>query len=298
MQIARAGDESGKREAGANGAPRGALESPESISSRRSGRVPAFGALSAVAKDNVYWFGDRGLIFTSPWVVTPRTERQTAVVLLTARRDPLELSVGDRLMRDQAFAIAPQTRRGLRAVDAGLVSINVEPHHPSYAAFRRAGCGVRALSRAAFGGFDTALERAYEGELPHAEAEELFEGVVEMAVRQIEGEIRRDERAEQLHAMLRENPDCSLGDVARELKVSYTGASHAFARAVGLPLRSYQHWMKCMRASSLLGRDVKLTEIARVAGFADSSHLSRSWQRQYGLPPSYIRDDAHVRIVY
>lgn len=287
MQAERPGDE---REARGRGADASGLPP------RASQRLPAFGALSAIAKDNVYWFGERGLIFTSPWVVTPRTERQTAVVLLTARRDPVELSVGGRVLRDVAFAIAPQTRRGLQAVDAGLVSINVEPHHPSYAAFRRAG-QARRLPRSAFAAFDRALERVYEGELPHAEAEELFEAVVEVAVRELDGEIRRNERALQLHALLRENPDCSLGDIARELNVSYTGASHAFARSVGLPLRSYQHWMKCMRASSLLGRDVKLTEIARVAGFADSSHLSRSWQRQYGLPPSYIRDDAHVRIV-
>ena len=28
--------------------------------------IPSFGARAAVARDNIYWFGTRGLIFTSP----------------------------------------------------------------------------------------------------------------------------------------------------------------------------------------------------------------------------------------
>jgi AraC-like DNA-binding protein len=261
--------------------------------------VPSFGARSAIAKDNIYFFGTRGLIFTSPWVVTLNTERQPAVILLSASGRPIELAVGGRASRHRAFAIAPLTRRDLCAVDIGLISVNVQPHHPCFGAFCRISePGARALPRSAFARFDAELVRAYEGRLLPRDAEALFENVIETAVVALEAAPGHDERAAFLHALLRQKPDCSLDEIARALNVSYTNASHLFARAVGLPLRTYQHWIKCMRASQLFPGGATLTEIAQVAGFADSAHLSRAWQRRYGLTPSYLRNRAHVRIIH
>jgi AraC-like DNA-binding protein len=229
--------------------------------------------------------------------MTGSTERQAAVILLSASGRPLDLVVDGCVYRHRAFAIAPLTRRGLRAVDVGLVSINVQPHHPCFAAFCRIGSpGARALSRGAFARFDSMLVRAYEGRISQREAERLFDALVETAATRLRVGASRDERTETLHALLRENPECSLGEVARLLNVSYTAASHLFARAVGLPLRTYQHWLKCMRATQFFNGQATLTEIAQLAGFSDSAHLSRAWQRRYGLPPSYLRDRSHVRI--
>ena len=157
--------------------------------------------------------------------------------------------------------------------------------------------GARALSRSAFARFDAELVRAYERWLGWREAESLFEALIETAVTQLAQGEHRDERTALLHALLRQNPDCSLDEVARALNVSCTGASHLFARSVGLPLRTYQHWIKCMRATQWFGGDATLTEIAQRAGFADSAHLSRAWQRRYGFPPSYVRDPSHVRVI-
>lgn len=264
----------------------------------RSTGVPAFGARSALVKDHIYWFETRGLIFTSPWVVTFNTERQPAVLLISASGRPIELAVGGHVSRHGAFAIAPLTRRDLCAVDVGLISVNVQPHHPCFSAFSRIGKpGARPLPRSAFSRFDAALARAYEGRLRWPEAASLFEALIETAVTQMAVAERRDERAALLHALLQRKPDCSLEEVARALNVSYTGASHLFARSVGLPLRTYQHWIKCMRATQLFQGDATLTEIAQRAGFADSAHLSRAWQRRYGLPPSYVRDPSHVRVI-
>jgi AraC family transcriptional regulator, arabinose operon regulatory protein len=260
--------------------------------------LPAFGARSALAKDHVYWFGSRGLIFTSPWVVTASTERETAVILLSASGRPMELEVGSCRAWHRAFAVAPLTRRGLRAIDLGLISVNVEPHHPAFPALSRIGRpGVRPLARAAFAPFDGDLVRAYEGRLSYREAEALFEGVIETALAELPGSSGRGERVERIHAMLRESPGCSLGELARQLNVTYTAASHLFARNVGLPLRTYQHWMKCVVANQHFRSEIPLTDVAQLAGFTDSAHLSRSWQRRFGMPPSYLRDERHVQII-
>lgn len=260
-------------------------------------QVPAYGALAALMKDNHYWFGPGGFLFTSPWVVTPSTVRHAAVLLLTASGEPLEVKAGDSVVTSAAAAVAPLTQRGLCAMDVGLVSVHVFPPHPCYRAFQRiAAPGITGLDRARFAEFDADLVRAYEGCLTLCEAQRLFEELVRVAVQQLPPGARADCSAGRLHQLLREKPDCSLPELARELKLSYTGTSHYFSREVGLPLRSYRLWLKYMKASELRFKGGTLTEVAHAAGFADSSHLCRSWHSSYGLSPSYARDNSRVRV--
>jgi AraC-like DNA-binding protein len=182
-------------------------------------------------------------------------------------------------------------------MNVGLVSLHVFPPHPRYRAFQRvAAPGIAALERSCFAEFDADILRAYEGRLTLREAQRLFEDLVEAAVRQLPRVGRVDRAAGRLHELLREKPACSLPELARELRLSYTGTSHYFSREIGLPLRSYQLWLKYMTAAELRLRGGTLTEIAHAAGFADSSHLCRSWQASYGLSPSYARDRSRVRI--
>ena len=259
--------------------------------------LPAYGALSAVMKDNHYWFGPSGFLFTSPWVVTRNTVRHAAVILLTASGEPVEVTAGGRTESAQALAVAPLTPRGLRAMDAGLVSLHVFPPHPCFSAFHGIPSpGVLALERRQFAQFDADIRRAYEGRLGLNDARELFDALVAAAVRQLPW-ARRECPHDRLHERLRDQPDCSLRELARELDLSYTGASHYFSRVVGLPLRSYQLWLKYFTAAELRLRGGTLTEIAHASGFVDSSHLCRSWQASYGLSPSYARDPSRVRIL-
>ena len=249
-------------------------------------------------RDNLYWFGTRGLVYTSARMVSHGTQRQPAVLLVSASGRPIELSVGGRRTRHRAFAIAPLVRRDLVAVDVGLVSVNVQPHHPCFGAFCRiGGSGARALPRWIFSRFDPLLVRACEGRLAWPEAAALFDDMIETAVGALHTAPRCDERAAQLHALLEQRPDCSLDEVAQLLNVSYTRASQLFAQSVGMPLRTYQHWIKCMRATQWFSGESTLTEIAQRAGFTDSAHLSRAWQRRYGLSPSYLRDRSQVRVI-
>ncbi len=266
--------------------------------SRTTARVAAYGVLVAVAKDQLYWFGGDGFIFTSPWVVTPSTVRHPAVVLLTASGRPFDLTVNGETLRTRAVAIAPHVHRGLRAVDVGLVSVHVEVHHPCYGDFRAIGApGVQRLDRGTFRPLDAVLRGAYEGLLGHRDARQLFDALVATALAQLPRGVHPDARADRLRAFVRDHPTCSLADVARECNVSYAHASRLFSRAVGMPLRPYQHWLKCMEAVRWFGGDLPWTRVAHEAGFSDSSHLAHTWQRGYGLSPSYLRDTRHVRVV-
>jgi AraC-like DNA-binding protein len=183
-------------------------------------------------------------------------------------------------------------------MDVGLVSIHVFPPHSCFRAFQSVhASGVLALDRARLAEFDSAITCAYEGRLTLREARQLFEGVVDATVRQLPQAGPRDCRVDRLHELLRENPACSLAELARKLRLSYTGTSHYFSRVVGLPLRSYRLWLKYFTAADLRMKGGTLTKIAHAAGFTDSSHLSRTWQASYGLSPSYSMDDRRVRIV-
>jgi AraC-like DNA-binding protein len=260
---------------------------------------PAYGALARLAKDNLYWLPPTGFIFTSPWVVTPDTVRHSAVILLTASGDPFEIDVCGITQHGAAVAIAPLVRRGLRARQLGLVSINVFPTHPAFGRFCRIPApGVLQLDRGRFRHLDADIARAYEGRLDPAGAAGFLHACMDAVAPQLPPcNGAHDRRCSELHALLRDHPDCSLVDLARALELSYTGASHLFSRSVGLPLRSYHLWRKRLMAAEMLFRGVRLTDVAHAAGFTDSSHLCRTWQASYGLTPSRARDPGAVRIV-
>ncbi len=261
--------------------------------------VRAYGVLSSIEKDHIYSFAERGFFFTSPWVVTQSTSRYQAVLLLTASGKPFELNVGGRTTRYQAAAIAPMTRRGLCSMDVGHISVHIGIQHPLFHAFRRIGRReALGLDRRVFRRFDRDLVRAYQGRLSLRQAKPLFEELVEAVVEQLPAPGRRDARSGFLHSYLRENPSCTLSDLAGKLGVSYTAASELFSREIGLPLRAYQFGRKCERAAGRLMADIRLTDLALEAGFTDSAHLARTWQRTYGHPPSYTRDTRHVRVFF
>jgi AraC-like DNA-binding protein len=261
------------------------------------GGIAAFGALSQHMRDNLYWFGLRGFIFTSPWVVTPSTVRHAAVLLLTAPGKTVEVRAGAARVEHDVVAIASQTRRGLRATDAGLVSVHVFPPHPCFSAFQRIGAqGLQALQRSGFGDIDAALADAYAGRLDLRDAEQLFERIVHAATEQLPRAHAGMPTVAGLHELLLRNPGCSLRELADELGLSYAGTSRHFSRTVGLPLRSNRLWLMYYPAADLHMRGVTCTEAAHAAGFTDSSHLVKTWQASYGFSPSYTSDRRHVRI--
>jgi AraC-like DNA-binding protein len=249
-------------------------------------------------RDNIYWFGSRGCIFTSPCFFAGNTTRQSGVLLLTASHDALEVAAPGRVVRHDAVGIAPMCTRQLHAIDVGLISVNVHVNHPGFRAF----CaipepGVLVLDRSAFARFDEQLILAYEGRLSVPAAAQLFEELVQTATEQLPQPQPSDPRVRVLHELMRTRPECTLDDMAGQLNLSYTTASHLFSRTMGVSLRSYQLWIKAIRAAARMVVGARLTDIAHEVGFVDSAHLSRTWRRSYGFAPSYITDGTKVRVL-
>ena len=81
----------------------------------------------------------------------------------------------------------------------------------------------------------------------------------------------------------------SLAELAALAGMSRTGALRRFRREVGATPGVYALQLRVRRARALLARGASLADAAAGAGFADQSHLTRAFGRQFGLPPGRWR---------
>jgi AraC-like DNA-binding protein len=105
----------------------------------------------------------------------------------------------------------------------------------------------------------------------------------------------RDERPEvrvrkmMAWAAARLDTPISLVDAAAHVSLSTGRARHLFVEETGLPFRTYLVWLRLMRAVELFSTGSPLTEAAHGAGFSDSSHLSRTCRRMFGIAADSLR---------
>ncbi len=89
---------------------------------------------------------------------------------------------------------------------------------------------------------------------------------------------------EYLHDKYAEN--VSLEELARRANLSPYHLNRIFSREVGLPPHRYQIAVRVGRARELLARGTPITRVATETGFADHSHLTRTFKRLVQVPPS------------
>ena len=81
----------------------------------------------------------------------------------------------------------------------------------------------------------------------------------------------------------------SLVDAAAHVGLSSGRARHLFVESTGLSFRTYILWLRLTKALELFSAGASLTEAAHAAGFSDSSHLSRTFRRMFGIAPDSLR---------
>ncbi len=79
-----------------------------------------------------------------------------------------------------------------------------------------------------------------------------------------------------------------LVDVARAVSLSPTRVTHRVSRELGLPYRALVRWTRIRFALRARFGGSSLTEAALGAGFADASHLSRTFRATLGISPSWL----------
>jgi AraC-like DNA-binding protein len=81
----------------------------------------------------------------------------------------------------------------------------------------------------------------------------------------------------------------TLAHAAAAAHLSPSRLTHVFTREVGLPFKRYVLWRRLRRVVEEVAGGATLTWAAAAAGFSDSAHLSRTFHRAFGLPPSALR---------
>lgn len=75
----------------------------------------------------------------------------------------------------------------------------------------------------------------------------------------------------------------SVEEIASGLGISASRLSHLFTASVGTPMRSYRRWQRLLVAAEEIAGGSGLTRAAHAAGFADGSHLARTFRTHFGL---------------
>ena len=81
----------------------------------------------------------------------------------------------------------------------------------------------------------------------------------------------------------------TLDEVAGLMGMGRTGALRRFQREVGATPNAYAMQYRLRLARSALSRGEEPGSVAAALGFADQSHLTRSFSRQFGFPPGRYR---------
>ena len=248
------------------------------------------------ATPNQLYLFDDGYCFGCRFVMS-ETVRFNASLLLSLDGTPFQVEAGPLRGPFTAAVMRPMLLRRLSADGPPLLSIGISPNHAAFRPFGLLGPpGLRALDPTLFQPLAEQLAALHAGALAPAEARAVYDRVIHLAAAQLPAPRPLDARVAAVMHRLTVDPDLPVEDMAADAGVSYDRMSHLFSENLGLSIRSYSLSLKIHAASRLNGHGRSLTDIAHQAGFADSSHFSRVWQRAYGGSPSSFFDCNHVRL--
>lgn len=225
------------------------------------------------------------------------TYRHAVTILCSTGTAPLRVECQGQTIEGHVLAIKPMVFKSVRALNQPLVLIDMEPSHPQYRYFHSIQApGVQVLPQERC---PTLLQmaRGFEtGVLSGAELDRTARIAIDEVAKQFPEPPAMDRRVRQLMYMLAETPGANLDSLAAELGLSAHHASRLFSAGLGLPLRRYVLSCKIRAATSFLGSDRMLTEIAVASGFVDSAHFSKVWTQSYGYPPSQFYNPEQTQV--
>lgn len=214
------------------------------------------------------------------------SQRNSALVYLALTPSEFTIETKGSRLRADAALVRPGVHK--RFLDEGCPAVSLEicPTHRSYRAFSQAQAATLAWPREHFAGFTEAMKAFHEGGMGSAEADRLYCQLVERAVQLMPALKPIDPRVGEVMRLLRERRDRTLQELADAVCLSKDWLTHLFHREAGISLRKYEQTLKLQAAAVYVNHGVSMTEVAAMAGFADSAHFSKLWKQNYGSPPN------------
>lgn len=217
-----------------------------------------------------------------------------AVQVTLSLRGWFTLETRDKQLDGPAAAVAPDTPHAFAG--EGLVAhLFVDPEGEPGRQLQRAlfaGETMGSISASKLGDLPARLRDGFES--PRRSDQTLIDLGRTLLAKLAPGS-ERDERPEarvrrmSAWAAGRLDTPVSLADAAEHVGLSAGRARHLFVEETGLPFRTYLLWRRLMRAAELFSEGSSLTDAAHGAGFSDSSHLSRTFRRMFGIAADSLR---------
>jgi AraC family transcriptional regulator len=217
-----------------------------------------------------------------------------AIQVTLSLRGTFTLETRDRQVVGGAAAVAQDTEHAFEA-EGVVAHLFIDPEGRLGRTLQRAlfssGSLVPILS-SQLGGLPARLLTDFEG--PDCTDSSLI-ALGRTLLAQLASESERDERPEarvrtmSAWAAARLDKPVSLADAAAQVGLSSGRARHLFVESTGLPFRTYLLWLRLTKAVELFSRGASLTDAAHAAGFSDSSHLSRTFRRMFGIAADSLR---------
>ena len=226
----------------------------------------------------------------------PRTDLHShhAVQVTLALRGRFTLAGRDAQVDGGAAAVAPDTEHAFEA-EGVVAHLFIDPDGRRGRELQGSllsGAPLVAIAAPRLGGLPARLLAAFEDpDRSDQSLHDLGRGLLA----QLAPESERDERPEarvrrmSAWAAARLDTPVSLADAAAHVGLSSGRARHLFVEETGLPFRTYLLWLRLMRAVELFSAGASLTDAAHGAGFSDSSHLSRTFRRMFGIAADSLR---------
>jgi AraC-like DNA-binding protein len=204
------------------------------------------------------------------------------------------LETRDREVGGEAAAVAPDTEHAL-AGEGMVAHLYVDPEGEPGRELQRtlfSGDTLVSIPSAKLAGMPPRLRAGFES--PQRSDQTLIDLGRALLAKLAPGS-DRDERPEarvrrmSAWAAGRLQTPVTLADAAAHVGLSTGRARHLFVEETGLPFKTYLLWRRLMRAAEIFSAGSSLTDAAHDAGFSDSSHLSRTFRRMFGITADSLR---------
>lgn len=248
-------------------------------------------------KNFLHLWDDRFLYIT-PAIQSGLTARSSATLLASVSGHPFTLEAVDGTrVRCTAALVAPHVSRRLDVAGCGLLSLNLDPASSAYRMLAKCmgGHGIQPIDARCFGRLRDDFGQAQRGMLGDRGLQSLSAKLVEAITGCPELDAPIDRRIERVLQAIRAHAgQISLKELSVVACLSPGRLTHLFAQQVGVSVKRYALWTKVRRTVQQFTGHRPLTDVALVSGFTDSAHMSRTFQRCFGLPPSFLANQVHV----
>jgi len=133
---------------------------------------------------------------------------------------------------------------------------------------------------------DPPLRELWEGEMSREDLQAWLRAIVDEPPARFCAESRVERVARRIRAQV--DLGFTLETLARDARLSPSRLAHLFRVRAGLTPQQLRSWYRMHTVGREVAEGRRLTDAAHTAGFVDSAHLSRSFRKLFGLPPSRV----------